>query len=151
MSQSLAQIYLHLVFSTKDRQPYLAGKGLQAEVHSYLGVACRELKCPTLAVGGIEDHVHILCTLARTISVAELIRDLKRESSKWLKTKGGDLVLFDWQNGYGAFSLGPDRLERVQNYIHHQEEHHRKVSFQDEYRDMLKKAGIEADERFLWD
>src|SRR5438552_2062616 len=112
MPQSLAQIYLHLVFSTKDRQPLLLEKPLQAEVHAYLGGACRNMQCPALAVGGIEDHVHILCRLARTITVADLVRDLKKESSKWLKTRSDDLAIFDWQNGYGAFSVGPADVDR---------------------------------------
>jgi REP element-mobilizing transposase RayT len=151
MPQSLAQIYLHLVFSTKDRHPFLVTRPLQSEVHAYLAGACNNMRCPALAVGGIQDHVHILCRLARTLTVADLVRDLKKESSKWLKTKATDLTIFDWQNGYGAFSVGPSDVERVSNYIAHQEEHHRQVTFQDEYRRMLALAGLQPDERYLWD
>ena len=103
MPQSLAQIYLHLVFSTKDRRPFLLDPGLREEAHKFLGGTCKQLDCPILRVGGVEDHVHILCRLGRTISVSDLVKELKRESSKWVKKKDLALNDFHWQNGYGAF------------------------------------------------
>jgi REP element-mobilizing transposase RayT len=151
MPQSLAQIYLHIVFSTKHRTPFLSDQVLRAEVHKYLGGSCRNLDSPSLCVGGVEDHVHILCRLSRTLAVAEFIRELKRESSKWLKTKGEDLADFHWQDGYGALSISPGHVKAVVAYIANQEEHHRKVSFQNEYRRLLKKYGIDYDERYVWD
>src|SRR5688500_4616829 len=105
MPQSLAQIYLHLVFSTKERHPFLRDRSLRDDVHHYLGNTCTALGCCSLGVGGIEDHVHLCCRLGRSITVAHLVRELKRESSKWIKTKAEALEAFYWQNGYGAFSV----------------------------------------------
>ncbi len=151
MPQSLAQIYLHIVFSTKDRQPFLQDASLRDEMHNYLGGTCNNLGCPVLRVGGVADHVHILCRFARTISVADFVQELKRESSKWVKTKSDSLQDFHWQNGYGAFSISPAHVEPVWLYIANQEEHHRAVSFQDEFRRLLKKYELEWDERYVWD
>ena len=149
MPQSLAQIYLHIVYSTKDRRPYLADPTVREEAHRYLGGACNNLGCPVIQVGGVADHVHLLCRLGRTISVADFLRELKRESSKWAKSKTDPE--FHWQNGYGAFSVGPRELDSVRNYVVHQEEHHHEISFQDEFRKLLREHGIEWDERYVWD
>jgi REP-associated tyrosine transposase len=151
MPQSLAQIYVHVVFSTKGRRRYLQDRALRAELHAYLGGTCRNVECPSLVVGGVEDHVHLLCRLSKTCSVADLVRELKRESSKWLKTKSTELSDFHWQDGYGAFSVSPDRVEKVREYIAGQEEHHRAESFQDELRRLLRLSGLEWDERYVWD
>jgi REP element-mobilizing transposase RayT len=151
MPQSLAQIYLHIVFSTKDRRPFLQDKSIRDEAHNYLGGACNNLGCPVLRVGGVADHVHILCRLGRTLSVAELVKELKRVSSQWLKAKSPDLADFYWQNGYGAFSVSPGHVEALRAYIANQEEHHRQTTFQDEYRRLLTKYGLEWDERYVWD
>ena len=151
MSQSLAQLYLHLVFSTKHRQPFLSDPNVRLEMHKYLGGICRGQVSPSLVVGGVADHVHILCVLAKTVAVSNLIRELKRESSKWVKTKSADLAGFEWQSGYGAFSISPGHVVALQKYITDQEEHHKTESFQDEFRRLLKKYGIEYDERYLWD
>ncbi|MBO0697675.1 MAG: IS200/IS605 family transposase [Zavarzinella sp.] len=151
MSQSLAQVYLHIVFSTKDRHPFLQDPSTRDEAHKYLGGTCNKLHCPVLRVGGVADHVHILCRLGRTISVADLVKELKRDSSQWLKTKGPDQAAFYWQNGYGAFSVSPSLVEVVRDYIARQEEHHRTMSFQDEFRHLLRKHGLEWDERYVWD
>ena len=151
MPQSLAQIYLHIVFSTKDRRPFLQNDSIRDEMHNYLGGICNNIKCPTLRVGGVSDHVHLLCRLSRTITVADLVQELKRESSKWVKTKSNLLGDFHWQNGYGAFSISPGHVEEVRSYIANQEEHHRTVTFQDEFRRLLTKYGVEWDERYVWD
>ncbi|MBI3410755.1 MAG: IS200/IS605 family transposase [Planctomycetes bacterium] len=151
MPQSLAQIYVHIVFSTKERRPFLQDQSLREEAHKYLGAMCNNLDCPVLRVGGVADHVHVLCRLGRTITLADLVRELKRESSKWLKTKAPTLDDFHWQNGYGAFSVSPAHVEAVRQYIANQEEHHRATSFQDEFRRLLKKYGLEWDERYVWD
>ena len=151
MSQSLAQIYLHIVFSTKERRPFLQDRTIREETHHYLGGTCNDLGCPILCVGGVADHVHLLCRLGRTIAVADLVQGLKRESSKWLKTKAADLADFYWQNGYGAFSISPRHVEPLRQYIAKQEEHHRMESFQDEFRRLLTKYGLEWDERYVWD
>jgi len=151
MPQSLARILVHFVFSTKYRHPFLAEKNIRNEMHAYLGGVCKGLGCPVLIVGGVADHVHILSLLTRTLSVADVMGEIKRESSKWIKSKGGMLTKFAWQNGYGAFSVGQSEVERVRTYIAGQEEHHRKKTFQDEYRAFLKEHGLEYDERYVWD
>ena len=151
MPQSLAQIYLHLIFSTKDRRPFLQNTDLRNETQHYLGGICNGLDCPILRVGGVADHVHPLCRLGRSITIADLVKELKRESSKWIKTKSRSLADFYWQNGYGAFSIGPSHVDQLIAYIANQEEHHQRESFQEEYLRLLAKYGLEWDERYVWD
>jgi len=151
MPQSLAKVLLHIVFSTKNRYPFLADKNIGNEMHAYLGGTCNEQECPVVIVGGAADHVHVLCTLSRNLSIANVVGDIKRGSSKWIKTKGRMLTKFAWQNGYGVFSVGQSEVERVRQYIERQEDHHRKKTFQDEYRSFLKEYGVNYDERYVWD
>ncbi len=148
MPQSLVQFYAHITFSTKDRRPFLADADVRNRLHSYLVGTCRNLDSPSLSIGGVEDHVHILCRLGKTHSIAEIIRELKRESSKRLKE---DVPEFYWQRGYGAFSLSPSHVDRVVAYIAGQEEHHRTVTFEDEFRQLCAKYGVDIDERYVWD
>ena len=150
MPQSLSAVYIHLVFSTKDRRPFLREKSLREELHCYLGGILANHECQPLIIGGVDDHVHLLSTLARTCQASEMVKEVKRGSSLWLKTKSPDLHDFAWQNGYGIFSIGFSQIESVRNYIAGQEEHHRKVSFQDEFRLLLKRYEIEFDERYVW-
>jgi REP element-mobilizing transposase RayT len=151
MSQSLSQVYLHIVFSTKDRRPFLSDINLRKATHAYLAGICRNHDSPAVIIGGVEDHVHVLCRMGRTITIADLIRELKRESSKWVKEQSAKLGLFHWQAGYGAFSVSPSHVEPLKTYIATQEDHHRRETFQDEFRRLLKKYGIEYDERYVWD
>jgi REP element-mobilizing transposase RayT len=151
MSQSLAKILVHTVFSTKDRRPLLGIKPLRDELHRCLGGILTDLECQPIIVGGVEDHVHLLCALARTRDVASMVKEVKRGSSLWLKTKSQELQDFSWQNGYGMFSIGFSQIGSVCGYIANQEEHHRKVSFTDEFRLLLKRYEIEFDERYVWD
>jgi putative transposase len=151
MPQSLAQIYLHLVFSTKERRPFLEDPTLRDQMHIYLGGICNNIDCPILCVGGVADHVHLLCRFGRTTTLANLIQELKRDSSKWIKTKSDSLTDFHWQNGYGAFSISPTHVEAVRSYIANQEDHHRTVTFQEEFRQLLAKYGLDHDERYVWD
>ncbi len=151
MPQSLGKVLVHVVFSTKDRHPFLADKSLRDELHRYLGGHLAELDSPALIVGGVEDHIHFLCNLARTRAAADVIRDVKRASSLWIKTKGPALADFAWQSGYGLFSIGASQIPAVRAYITNQEEHHRKFSFQDELRKLLHRYGIDFDERYVWD
>jgi putative transposase len=139
------------VFSTKNRQPFLQNPALRAEMHRYLGGTCRALDSPSLIVGGVADHVHLLCRLSRTHTVAEFIRELKRESSKWVKDKDAELADFHWQGGYGVFSISPAHVKALTAYIANQEEHHKKETYQDEFRRILTKYGVEYDERYVWD
>ena len=125
-SQQVIQIYIHIVYSTKHRKPFLADREFRDRVHRYLAGMCKNLDCPPLIVDGVEDHVHIICRLGRTIDVADLIRDLKRDSSKWVKAEQPRLAAFHWQQGYGAFSVSPSHLDALTAYIADQEEHHRR-------------------------
>lgn len=151
MSQSLAKILVHTVFSTKDRRPFLHDKALRAELHHYMGGILANHDCQPLIIGGVEDHVHILSMLSRTCEASEMVKEVKRGSSLWLKSKGQDLVDFAWQNGYGIFSIGFSKVEAVRKYIAEQEAHHRKVTFQDEFRELLQRYEIKFDERYVWD
>ena len=151
MPQSMVQNYVHLVFSTKDRIPFLSGLQVREEMHKYLGGICRNLRCPSIRIGGAEDHVHLAIRLSQTIALATLVRDLKRESSKWIKTKAFHLREFHWQAGYGAFSIAAWDLKKLIAYIDSQEEHHKRESFQDELRRLCKQYGVELDERYAWD
>jgi putative transposase len=151
MPQSLGKILVHTVFSTKDRRPCLRDKPLRDELHRYLGGILLNLECQPIIVGGVEDHVHILSTLSRTCEAAEMVKELKRGSSLWLKTRSREQPDFAWQNGYGIFSIGFSQIGSVRDYIAAQEEHHRKVSFQDELRQLLNRYEIEFDERYVWD
>jgi REP element-mobilizing transposase RayT len=150
MSQSLSKILVHAVFSTKDRRPFLRDKSLRGELHHYIGGILNNLDCQSIIVGGVEDHVHFLCALSRTCTAAEVVKETKRGSSLWIKTKNKDLQDFAWQEGYGIFSIGFSQIEPVKDYIAGQDEHHRKISFQDEFRQLLKKYEIEFDERYVW-
>jgi putative transposase len=151
MSQSLAQVYLHIVFSTKNRYPFLVDPIKRDNLHAYLSKTCRSLDSPSLQVGGVADHVHLLVRLGRTIKIADLIRELKRSSSKWIKLQAKELARFEWQKGYGAFSISPSHVDPLIVYIKNQEAHHRKISFQDEFRRILKKYRVEYDEKYVWD
>jgi REP element-mobilizing transposase RayT len=145
MPQSLVQIYVHIVFSKKNRQPFLTDRAFRDRVHAYLHGICDNQGSPSLRVGGTEDHVHILCRLSKTLDVATLIRELKRESSKWIKDENPELSDFYWQNGYGAFCVSP--VAALIEYIINQEERHRRETFQDEFRRLCKKYGVAIDER----
>jgi REP element-mobilizing transposase RayT len=151
MPQSLAKILVHTVFSTKDRRPFLRDLSLREELHRYLGGILTRLDCQPIIVGGVEDHVHLLCALSRTCDAAAMVKEVKRGSSLWLKTKSAELKDFAWQSGYGIFCLGFSQIRTVRNYIAGQEEHHRQVSFQDEFRQLLQRYEIEFDERYVWD
>jgi REP-associated tyrosine transposase len=151
MPQSLAKILVHTVFSTKDRRPFLRDRALRDELHCYLGGILTNLDCQPIIVGGVEDHVHCLSALSRTCEAAAMVKEVKRGSSLWLKTKDPQLQDFAWQNGYGIFSVGFSQIESVRSYIAEQENHHRRISFQDEFRQLLKRYEIEFDERYVWD
>lgn len=149
MPQSLASVYVHLVFSTSDRRPFLADEELRTRTHQFLGGISKQLECQPLIVGGVEDHVHLLGSLGRTITIAVWVKELKRVSNSWLREQG--VRDFYWQSGYGAFSVGPDGLEGVKAYITAQRDHHRSEGFQDEFRRMLRVHEMTWDERYVWD
>ena len=150
MSQSLSSVLIQLVFSTKNREPFITS-AIESELHPYIAKILRELKSPSLAIDGTNDHVHILFSLARVITIAELVEEVKTNSSKWIKTKGREFRTFHWQRGYGAFSIGQSNVTALKRYIRGQKQHHRRVTFQGEYRKFLKAYGIDYDEKYVWD
>ena len=149
MPQSLSRVLVHLVFSTKHREPFIVPE-VRPRLHAYIVGILDNLKPPSLQTGGVEDHVHILCALGRTISQADLVEEVKKSSSKWMKAEGG-VPGFSWQAGYGAFSIGESQADTVIRYIQNQEEHHRKVPYQEEYRRFLERYRVAYDERYVWD
>jgi len=150
MPQSLDNVLLHLVFSTKDRLPCL-GDSIRATLHAYLSTVARNAGCECPRVGGVADHVHLAIRFSRTITIAALVEELKTSSSKWLKTQSPELSGFAWQRGYGVFSVGPSDLDALLTYIDNQKEHHRTRTFQDEYRAFLNKYAVNYDEQYVWD
>ena len=150
MGQSLVKNYVHLVFSTKHRQPFIL-PAIEEELYAYMGGICKALECPPIKIGGYTDHVHILCMLSKKLPLMKLLEEVKSHSSGWIKTKGEEYLGFYWQDGYGAFSVNPSEVELVIQYIANQKEHHGKKTFQDEYRAFLKKYEVEYDERYVWD
>lgn len=150
MPQSLSRVLVHLVFSTKNREPVFTPE-VRAELFPYLSVVLNNDGCPSLRVGGVADHVHMLFGLSRTRTQAQVVENVKTCSSKWVKTRGPALAQFHWQAGYGAFSVSPTEADAVIDYIDRQAEHHRSATFQDEYRTLLRRDGIDWDERYVWD
>jgi len=150
MPQSLSKVYVHIVFSTKSRQN-LIDDTIEASLHEYLGGICKGLECNPVRIGGYKDHVHILCLLSRKVAQMKLLEELKKQSSKWIKTKDNKYLDFYWQDGYGIFSVNPSEIGKVIDYIDKQHEHHSHKSFQDEFRAFLIKYNSEFDERYVWD
>jgi len=151
MPQSLSNVLLHIVFSTKERRPYLQVPQLRENLHGYLIGVMRNLECDSLCTNSVADHIHILCQLSRKIAIADLIREVKTSSSAWVKDQPNGSPAFHWQLGYGAFSVSQSNMELVKRYITNQEEHHRKITFQEEFRELCRRHGIEIDERYIWD
>lgn len=151
MPQSLSQVWLHIVFSTKERQPFLHDSKFRDEMFRMLGHSLGEIGCFPKISGGWIDHVHVLCGLSRTLSIAQLVEHIKTETSRWAKKQSRNTKVFGWQNGYGAFSVSHSNLDRVVRYISNQEQHHKRWSFQHEFRELCRKHNVEIDERYVWD
>ncbi len=150
MGQSLSKLYVHLIFSTKDREPLLLGR-LCGQMHAYLAAVLNHHDSPAIKVGGTGDHVHAVFRLSKNRALAEVVEEIKTSSSHWIKTQAPGMGGFHWQSGYGGFSVSPSELGRVVEYIEGQEAHHRSLSFQEEYRRFLKQYEVEYDERYVWD
>ena len=150
MSQSLAQILVHLVFSTKGREPQI-DDAIRDELHAYIGGIIENHRGGLLKAGSVRDHIHLSMAHPRTIAPSELVKEIKIGSAMWVKTKGRQFSGFQWQSGYGIFSISSSHRRAVEEYIANQAEHHRVVSFQEEYRRLLKKYEIAFDERYVWD
>jgi len=150
MPQSLSNVIVHVVYSTKSRKAFLRDPQLREEMHKQLGGASKTLHCPPVIVGGSEDHVHLLARQSRTISLADWIKELKRTTSLWIKERDPRQKAFQWQAGYGAFSVSQSKVAQVVEYVENQEEHHRRFDFKTEFRRLLERHGIPYDERYVW-
>ena len=150
MPQSFARIYCHVIFSTKSREP-LVQADVAPRLYAYIGGTAREIGTRLLAAGGMPDHVHLLISLGRRTTLADAVRDLKSNSSRWIHQTFDNLRGFGWQNGYGGFSVSHSNIDDVKRYIAGQADHHRGRSFKEEFRALLKRHGIEFDERYVWD
>jgi putative transposase len=150
MSESLSKVVIHIIFSTKDRCPCLDVK-IRSRMHAYLATVCRDAGAEVFRVGAVADHVHLITTLPRILSQADMLEGLKKKSSKWVKALAPGYRQLYWQRGYGAFSVSPSQLESAVDYVEKQEEHHCSRTFQEEYREFLRKHGVAHDERDVWD
>ena len=150
MPQSLARLHIHLIFSTKNREP-LIDDAIRQSLHGYMATVLANLGCPAVLINSVEDHVHILFELSRTIALSQVVEEVKKASSKWIKTQGPQFKTFAWQAGYGAFAVSQSNVLAVREYIARQKEHHRKKSFQEEYVAFLDKHRVAFDDRYVWD
>ena len=149
VGQSLTHLLVHAIFSTKDRRPYLQSEETRKELYAYMAGVLKNMDCHPIKIGGVEDHVHVFSSLSKNIAFADLVGRLKGSSSKRLKEKG--LFDFAWQNGYGAFSVSESNVESVTAYILKQAEHHKKISYQEEIREIFKRHRVTFEERYVWD
>lgn len=147
---TLADIILHIVFSTKNRLPWIKQE-TESELYPYICGICRNLQCPVIGINGVEDHIHLLIQYGRNISVSKLVSEIKSNSSRWIKAKDVMYQQFSWQQGYGVFSVSRANLEAVKKYVSSQKQHHKTVNFQEEFLSMLNKANVFYDEKYLWD
>ena len=149
MAQSLSKVYVHITFSTKNRQALIDSK-IENSLFEYIGGICKGLECYPVQVGGYIDHIHILCLLSKKITQMKLLEEVKKQSSKWIKSKGNQYNNFFFLFCYGIFSVNPSEIDLVINYIENQDIHHSKKSFKDELRIFLKKYNVEFDEKYIW-
>ena len=150
MAQSLSQLYIHIVFSTKKRFPFIRPE-IEKELFAYMGGIIKNNGGIPFIINGMPDHIHIFTNLPRTISLAKYVENIKRNSSKWIKTKGDEYKNFAWQNGYAAFSVSSSVKEIVTRYIANQKQHHQKQKYKTEVIQFLKKYNVDFDENYLWD
>ena len=152
MPQSLAKVLVHIVYSTKGRHAWLKDIEMRKELYAIKATVLRDnVDSPALIINGVEDHIHAFCLLSRKFAIKDVIQEAKTETTKWIKKQGPEYSDFNWQSGYGIFSVSESNVEKVKQYIANQQEHHKKRTFQDEFRELCKRHGIEIDERYVWD
>jgi len=152
MPQSLSQVYIHMVYSTKNRKPWLGDEGLRDELFKYLATILRDnVDSPALIINGVEDHIHALLRLSRRFAIMQVVQESKTETSKWLKRRCSAGKDFAWQAGYGTFSVSASLVEQVRKYIGNQAEHHQRMTYQDEFRELCRRHAVELDEQYAWD
>jgi putative transposase len=150
MARTLIEVYLHVVFSTKDRSNLIQPE-VEARLHRYMAGIVANLGSRCLAINGTENHVHTLVSLGKSVALSDLVREVKKGSTTWLKREDAVSRAFHWQDGYGGFSVGRSDLATVRRYIASQKEHHRRVSYEEEFVALLDENGIAYDPRYLWD
>lgn len=148
MPQSLANILIHIIWSTKERRPRISD-AVRADLHGYMAGVLKKIESPALIINSVGDHVHVLCQLSKNLAACKLIEEVKKSSSKWMKEQG--VADFTWQNGYGVFSVSQSNANALRKYIEDQAEHHRKRDFMDEFREFCQKYNVPLDERYVWD
>jgi REP element-mobilizing transposase RayT len=147
-------MWVHIIFSTKERYPFLKDIDIQHQLHNYIKTVCNDQGCILAGIGGVDDHVHLLINLNKNISLSSLIEKIKKTSSKWIKLldkNNTTLQRFYWQRGYGAFSVSESNVGRVKLYIKNQARHHEKLTFKEEIKKFLVQHGVNFDEKYLWD
>lgn len=149
MAQSLNKIFLHIIFHIKTTSPKILDADME-RLHEYVGQLINTTGCQTVRVGGIEDHIHAVCMLSREETVSHLVEEMKRNSSRWIKTLSPHYRMFAWQGGYAAFSVSQSVVDKVVEYVSNQKEHHKKMTFEEEYIQFLKLHNIEYDERYVF-
>ena len=150
MAQSLSKLYVHIIYHIKNNSQVIIRKQEKEKLYAYMGSIINDNESIPIKINGVEDHVHILCVMSKNISLAKLVEEIKRHSSRWIKTIDPYYTQFAWQGGYGGFSVSPSLHDKTKRYIENQEEHHKKMSFKEEYLLFLKEYGIEYDEKYLW-
>ena len=150
MPQSLARVLVHLIFSTKSREPFLSDD-IRRELHPYMATILKGMDSSAILINSVTDHAHVLFHLSKNHALCDVIETLKKDSSKWIKTKGRAYRNFHWQSGYEAFSVSQSNVAKVVEYIENQREHHRRRTFQEEFRAFLKRYQVRYDERYVWD
>jgi len=149
MAQSLSKLYVHIIFHVKNNSCQIR-KQEKDELFAYMASIIKDNESIPILINGVEDHVHILCVMSKNISLAKLVEEIKRHSSRWIKTKDKYYTQFSWQGGYGGFSVSSSLHDKTKSYISKQEEHHKKKSFREEYLIFLKEYGVDYNEQFLW-
>jgi len=148
MPQSLANILVHVIWSTKERHP-LISDAVRSDLHGYMAGILKNIESPALIINSVADHVHVLCQLSKNLAACKLVEEVKKSSSKWMKEQS--IPDFAWQNGYGVFSVSQSNVDAVRKYIEGQPEHHRKRDFKDGFREFCQKHNVSLDERYVWD
>lgn len=149
MAQTLTRLLVHTIFSTKNRANLIPPE-IEPELYAYIGGICRNSQSVLLGGGGTANHVHLLVSLSKTGSLADLMMDVKKDSSKWIKTKADYFAGFQWQEGYGGFTIGQSQVEDLKGYFARQKEHHCTTTFEEEFIAFLKKYDVPYDERYIW-
>lgn len=149
MAQSLSKLYLHIIFHVKNSSPII-NIDEEKELYAYIGSIIKDNESIPIVINGVQDHIHILCIMSKNIALAKLVEEIKRHSSRWIKTKSSYYSSFGWQGGYAGFSVSPALHDKTKGYIQKQKEHHKKMTFKEEYLLFLKEYDIDFNETYLW-